>query len=180
MLRVCSLGLSLILVLLGAWAIPSMLKHPTETAPPAEWQERLDEHLSVAKQALAEDDGFHPVAAYVMPDGQEDLAVLVFRPEAEQRAIADVTRRARERGCRGLILVMDAWMGPPVVGRETRAGDAASHPQRKEVLLQLLFSPNGAWGRTVRYQRKGKKILFGPPSAWFPPNSPWNPWEQAQ
>src|SRR5713226_8586413 len=97
------------------------MKQPAE-APPAEWQERLDTHLTMAMEALVacavEGDDFQPVAVFVKPDGDDDLAILVFPPEAKERAIAGVTRQARESGCQGLILVMDAWTSPPVPGRE--------------------------------------------------------------
>jgi hypothetical protein len=160
------------------------MKQPTETDPSAEWQERLDTHLRMAMEALvacaAEGEGFQPVAAFVKPNGEEELALLVFAPEAKERSIAGVTGQARESGCRGLILVMDAWAAPPVPGREARAGDAANHPQREECLVLMLFTPNGAWGRQVRYRREGKQIGFQPADPWFPPTSPWNPWAHVQ
>jgi len=160
------------------------MKRPTETDPPAEWQERLDTHLAMAMDALvacaAEGEGFQPVATFVKPNGEEELALVVFAPEAKERAVAGVTGQARESGCRGLILVMDSWTAPPVPGREARAGDAVSHPQREECLVLMLFTPIGAWGRTVHYKRNGKEIVFQPPDPCFPPTSPWNPWAQVQ
>src|SRR5947209_4536590 len=127
------------------------MEQSTETVPPAEWQERLETHLKIAMEALAscaaEGEDFQPVAAFVKPDGEEDLALLVFPPDAKERAIAGVTRQARDAGCRGLILVMDTWTAPPPAGRAPRAGDAVNHPQREECLVLLLFTPNGAWGR---------------------------------
>lgn len=148
------------------------MQHPTETASPAEWQERLDKHLEIAQQIRAQSDEFQPVGVFVKPDGQEELALLVFPPEAKERAIAGVTRQARDSGCRALIMVMDAWTAPPVPGREPRPGDAQNHPQREECLVLMLFTPNGAWGRTIRYQRKGKDILFQPPDPGSPLPAP--------
>lgn len=155
----------------------------TETAPPAEWQERLETHLAMAREALAacaaDGAAFQPVVAFVKADGTEELALLAFPPEAKERAIAHVTQQARDSGCRGLILVADAWAAP-APEREFRPGDAMNHPQREECLTLTLFTPNGAWGCTVRYRRDGKQITFQPPDPWFSPQSPWNPWAHVQ
>jgi hypothetical protein len=160
------------------------MEQPTEAIPPPEWKERLETHLKIAIEALAScaaaGEDFQPVAAFVKPDGEEDLALLVFAPDAKERAIAAVTHQVRETGCRGLILVMDTWSAPPPAGRAPRPGDAASHPEREECLAVLLFTPNGAWGRTVQYVREGKEVHFQPPAPWFRPNSPWNPWADVQ
>ena len=56
------------------------MKQPAE-APPAEWQERLDTHLTVAMEALVgcavEDDDIQPVAVFVKPDGDDAKHVRV-------------------------------------------------------------------------------------------------------
>jgi hypothetical protein len=178
MLRLCAL--SLVPFLLGACVSRKAMLHSAETTPPPEWQQRVDRHRAITQKVFAETGEFSPLVAYVMPDGREDLAFLSFPPEAKQRTIAGVTRKARDSKCRGLILVGDSWTAPPIPGRKPQAGDAINHPQRQECLLFSLFTPAGAWAREVRYQRKGKKIAFQPPGPWFKTESPWNPWEQLQ